>query len=1028
MSPVRPNASLAMVPEDLLPSAWTGHLPFAFWLVEETRPGILVELGTHNGTSFLAFCQAIKAHDVATKAFAVDTWEGDPQAGYYGDEVHDRLEAVVRAKYAGFAQLMRMLFDDALPYFSDGSVDLLHIDGLHTYEAVRHDFETWLPKMSARGVVIFHDTMVRERGFGVWKLWEELRGRYPSFEFKHTHGLGVLLVGDEPPESLRALCALSGSPDEAILSNFFGALGQRLSLLDSLARLEERTAVAVQHAANYQQMYEEADAALRRAMDTLGAQMEVRAKDVQSASEQIAGLMARLEAMRADFRVQLAIAREQAGLAPSDADAAEPAQALAALMQALQAREGEGARPGTAAHAAQTLLAGAESRLEAALARLDEVHARHEGELAAFDARLAQALSSHVAGFEGERQSLEQALAQAREAATAELQLALQRQESLQAALQSATEQQDALQAALRLATEQQDAMQVALRRQDALQARHQQDLAEADARFAEQLAALRDGFQSLLSAERARAEQEAGVARERFELESSALRAEHATREAALRASLSEQAARQAELRDGLRARESEVQDLRVRLSLSENQVQRLAHSLSWRVTAPLRWLRGAWSALRSGQPVPAYAAVRGVPAAGGRAAAGANATPLLAAGRAAAGDYLQSLFAGAVSPRAPGYRGPADAPAAPPAALRAKAIAFYLPQFHAFPENEAWWGPGFTEWTNVTRAVPQFVGHEQPQLPADLGFYDLRVPGVMQRQVALARLYGIHAFCFHYYWFGGKRLMEAPLESFLAQPDIDFPFCLCWANENWTRRWDGRDDEVLISQVHGPQNDLAFIRDLERYLRDPRYLRIDGRPLVVVYRASLLPDAAATVARWREHCREAGIGEIFVAMVQFDTEDPTPFGFDAAMEFPPHKLANGFERINDAVEVVNPDYQGSVFHYQSIVDSAKAWPDRGFPLIRAVFPGWDNEARRPGKGYTFAFSTPERYRSWLASAVEYAERHPVAGEKIVMINAWNEWAEGAKLEPDSRHGHAYLHATRQALSSDPADDGTAA
>ncbi|WP_290888311.1 glycoside hydrolase family 99-like domain-containing protein, partial [Arenimonas sp.] len=259
------------------------------------------------------------------------------------------------------------------------------------------------------------------------------------------------------------------------------------------------------------------------------------------------------------------------------------------------------------------------------------------------------------------------------------------------------------------------------------------------------------------------------------------------------------------------------------------------------------------------------------------------------------------------------------------------------------------------------------------------------------------------------------------------LAQPSIDFPFCLCWANENWTRRWDGRDDEVLISQEHGPENDLAFIRDLERYLRDPRYLRIDGRPLVVVYRASLLPDAAATVERWREHCRQAGIGEIFVAMVQFDAEDPRPFGFDAAMEFPPHKLANGFERINDTLDIINPGYRGSVFHYQSIVDSAKAWPERGFPLVRGVFPGWDNEARRPGKGYTFAFSTPERYRAWLAASVAYAEQHPVAGERLVMINAWNEWAEGAKLEPDSRHGHAYLHATRQALeAADPTGDGS--
>ena len=265
----------------------------------------------------------------------------------------------------------------------------------------------------------------------------------------------------------------------------------------------------------------------------------------------------------------------------------------------------------------------------------------------------------------------------------------------------------------------------------------------------------------------------------------------------------------------------------------------------------------------------------------------------------------------------------------------------------------------------------------------------------------------------------------MEQPLELFLDQRDLDFPYCLCWANENWTRRWDGREQDVLISQQHGPENDLAFIRDLERHLRDPRYIRVDGRPLLVVYRASLLPDPAATVERWRRHCREAGIGEIFVAMAQFDVEDPTALGFDAAVEFPPHKLAKGFDRINDTLDVVNPAYEGSVFHYQSIVDSAKSWPDKGFPLVRTVFPGWDNEARRPGKGYTFAFSTPARYRDWLEFAVSYAQSHPVAGESIVMINAWNEWAEGAKLEPDARHGHAYLEATRQVLAAGERPDG---
>jgi len=345
-------------------------------------------------------------------------------------------------------------------------------------------------------------------------------------------------------------------------------------------------------------------------------------------------------------------------------------------------------------------------------------------------------------------------------------------------------------------------------------------------------------------------------------------------------------------------------------------------------------------------------------------------------------------------------------------------KLIAFYLPQYHPIPENDEWWGKGFTEWNNVARAVPQFIGHHQPHLPGELGFYDLRVSEVQERQVELAKRYGIYGFCFHFYWFNGKTLLDKPIKQFIHNPDIDFHFCINWANENWTRRWDGLDQEVLIDQKYSPDDDIRFIEEISHFFTDKRYIRVNNKPLLIVYRPGLLPDPAKTAARWRKWCTHNGIGEIFLALTHsFEHLDPRKIGFDAAVEFAPNTFP--LIDITKQVDLVNENYNGIVYDYCSAVSLAKNFITPSYKKFRSLCPGWDNEPRKPGRGIVLANSSPGAYREWLKTICDYTTKNQPQEERFVFINAWNEWAEGAYLEPDRKYGYAYLKATSAVLIS---------
>jgi glycosyltransferase involved in cell wall biosynthesis/SAM-dependent methyltransferase len=346
---------------------------------------------------------------------------------------------------------------------------------------------------------------------------------------------------------------------------------------------------------------------------------------------------------------------------------------------------------------------------------------------------------------------------------------------------------------------------------------------------------------------------------------------------------------------------------------------------------------------------------------------------------------------------------------------------IAFYLPQYHPIPENDRWWGKGFTEWNNVAKANPRFSGHYQPHIPGDLGFYDLRSPEVRKKQANLAREYGIEGFCYWHYWFSGKRLLEGPFNEVLNSGEPDYPFCLAWANENWTRTWDGMDKEILQKQEYGEEeDDETHFNYLVKAWIDPRALKIDDKPIFLIYRPADMPDVGKTIKLWRDLAKQAGIKDLYMIAIRTGFENGefvwTEKGFDGELIFQPN-FGHFGEKLMSTMHLKGCEHTSDmVIKYEDawrIMAEASAGTAERNDLYASVVPSWDNSPRRKQNAYILYQSSPEEYQKWLYVETARIENRP-PDKRMVFINAWNEWAEGNHLEPDRKFGLAYLKATR--------------
>ncbi|MCM1503801.1 MAG: glycoside hydrolase family 99-like domain-containing protein [Muribaculum sp.] len=352
----------------------------------------------------------------------------------------------------------------------------------------------------------------------------------------------------------------------------------------------------------------------------------------------------------------------------------------------------------------------------------------------------------------------------------------------------------------------------------------------------------------------------------------------------------------------------------------------------------------------------------------------------------------------------------------------MKNRAIAIHLPQFYPFQENDEWWGKGFTEWRNTATSKPRFHNHYQPHIPADLGFYDLRLPEARMAQIELAKRFGIHGFCYYHYWFSGKQIMERPVKEMLFNPDEDFPFMLCWANEDWSRNWEGGFNKTLIAQNYSEHDDIEHFYNLLPYFKDPRYIRVNGSPVFCIYRTHLFPNIDSTIARWQNLATKEGF-KLYICRFEDSLHYGTSYmseHIDAAIEFQPFitrdhlKIGNFAQRMSR--KLLRKEYFSFIYSYPDLVKKQlkRALNDCNYKKYHCVFPSWDNSPRRKGRSFTaFKNSSPELFEKWLNYVNEnftpYSE-----DENFIFINAWNEWAEGCHLEPDLKFGTRYLEAVK--------------
>ncbi|MCR5944029.1 glycosyltransferase [Ochrobactrum sp. XJ1] len=979
------------VPDRLVPfEHWVGHIPFIFWLMKVSKPARSVELGTHSGNSYCAMCQAVSTLQIGSVGTAVDTWLGDihmeREDGLFEDirDYHD-------PRYSTFSTLLRATFDQARPYFGEASIDLLHIDGTHTYEAVKNDFETWKSAMSDRGIVLFHDTEVRRDDFGVWKLWDELSGQYPSFGFQHSNGLGVIAVGENLVPEVRALFESA---------NHLSVRAQILKLFSTRG------------AAFIDQVVHE------------------RVK--RASEEQIASLNSLVEAQRADIEYHReTIERLSTQVYYQSVARAKAEKALADILTSTS-----------------WLLTGPVRNVLTRypkLSRLGRVTVK--GSWWALTGQLPAKMRARRAFFESANKA---PVVEETAEVTPEIRY-IPHYIDPNPHKRTLPKYNDALKLAVHVHLENGEAINLAFEQLRNVPVKFDlflsiddlEDVVDIRNRCVSSLNLVSDvyvepgpswGFHLAGMVEKfgTRLCQYDIVGH--FHLAKSFPTRGGTAEIDTLLGGNNDDKHTVGQIFELLQTRAKavfteEINDPSLERDDAEINVESVVRIVERYSGVPYHAddvyfsrCSGFWANVEAIReflefPITSEDLTSDGITSDVTIAAALDRLLHVAIDRTE-GDIVCLYRTDSVKDYR-FYENQEDFTSLVENS-DVKVLSYYLPQFHPTPENDEWHGKGFTEWTKVRATNPLFEGHYQQHIPhSDVGYYYLDSADTLRLQADQMNKSGVYGQIFYHYWFGGRLILEEPVRMLLNNKDIPMRFCFCWANENWTKRWDGNESEILLGQNYSPQDAEAFIRYLIPFFRDERYINVDGRPVLFVYRPSHIDSAKDYVAIWRKICVEAGLKEPYVvAVLTRGATNPAEFDMDAGVERVLHDWTDG--SVPEMKHTLNQyvPMKGSVLSYPKVAEFYGSQLDaKDFTYLRSVVPMWDNTPRYNDAGIMLHGGTPQDFQSWLEDSIGFSRKHLPLEERFVVVNAWNEWAEGAHLEPDTRHGYAYLNSIGRAL-----------